>query len=315
MKHKSILYALETWRPIRYKNIKNIYEISNYGRVRNVNTQKILKSYKCHKDDDHLSISLMIKKKYHGKPRSSDKRKTFSIHVLVAVTYIPNPENKPIVHHKDGDPSNNEVNNLMWVTASEHQVLTYELEQRDRKFGEKSPNAKYTTEQYTELAKLMEQNCYTVSELSELTGISVNMIRSFINGDVVWPDARKYYDVSKYDKKQSIDIENMEKAFQLASMNKYSVKEISRLSGVKTSTVSNIVNHSVSKKWDYLYDKYVIPESTRSKPIIVISDKVTRDVIKLLKSGKTPIEIISIMDLPENKAIYGKIYRLSRKYK
>jgi len=42
------------------------------------------------------------------------------IHRLVAQTFIPNPNNKSIVHHKDGNKLNNYVDNLEWVTQSEN---------------------------------------------------------------------------------------------------------------------------------------------------------------------------------------------------
>ena len=46
-----------------------------------------------------------------------------SVHRLVAVAFIPNPDNKPFVHHIDGDSLNNDVSNLMWVTGEEHRAL------------------------------------------------------------------------------------------------------------------------------------------------------------------------------------------------
>ena len=48
------------------------------------------------------------------------KRKTLKIHRLVALQYIPNPENKPQVDHFDRDRSNNHVSNLRWVTSLEN---------------------------------------------------------------------------------------------------------------------------------------------------------------------------------------------------
>ena len=48
------------------------------------------------------------------------KIKTFRIHRLVALHYIPNPENKLEVDHLDRDPSNNHVSNLRWVTRLEN---------------------------------------------------------------------------------------------------------------------------------------------------------------------------------------------------
>lgn len=46
---------------------------------------------------------------------NSYKRRTFIVARLVAMTYIPNPENKPCVCHKDNDKSNNYYKNLYWV--------------------------------------------------------------------------------------------------------------------------------------------------------------------------------------------------------
>lgn len=47
------------------------------------------------------------------------------VHILVAESWIPNPENKPIVMHKDNNKQNNSIDNLKWGTISENTKQAY----------------------------------------------------------------------------------------------------------------------------------------------------------------------------------------------
>ena len=62
------------------------------------------------------------------------KNKFYSVHRLVAETYIPNPENKEQVNHMDGNKTNNMLCNLEWMTRQEN--VTHAVENNFREITE-----------------------------------------------------------------------------------------------------------------------------------------------------------------------------------
>lgn len=85
------------------------YYVYEDGRIQNRKRGTFLKQGK-HKNGYRL-VSL-----YHlGTPKG------FIVHRLVAQAFIPNPDGKPQVNHKDGNKENNHASNLEWMTASENQ--------------------------------------------------------------------------------------------------------------------------------------------------------------------------------------------------
>ena len=86
----------------------NKYEASSDGNIRRVGANKYLSSW----DDTHgyRQINICV----NGKP------KKIKVHKLVAMAFIPNPENKKQVNHKNGNKSDNRVGNLEWATPSEN---------------------------------------------------------------------------------------------------------------------------------------------------------------------------------------------------
>ena len=60
----------------------------------------------------------------------NNKKYRYYLHSLIAITFIPNPKNKPCVNHIDGNRLNNNISNLEWVTYSENVQHAYDTKLR-----------------------------------------------------------------------------------------------------------------------------------------------------------------------------------------
>lgn len=101
---------------------KDIIETSNYavsslGRIKNTKTNRLLNPKEL--GNGYKQVSL--------KMNDTGKFKKEYIHRLVAKYFIENPDNKKEVNHKDGNKSNNNMDNLEWVTPSENQKHKYDV--------------------------------------------------------------------------------------------------------------------------------------------------------------------------------------------
>lgn len=101
---------VEKWRDIA--GYEGIYQVSDHGRV------KTRKKIRTPQKNNRGYMTIMLYK--------SDGGRHFLIHRLVAQAFIPNPENKATVNHKDGVRSNNKVDNLEWATYSENNLHSYQ---------------------------------------------------------------------------------------------------------------------------------------------------------------------------------------------
>lgn len=145
-------------------------------------------------DGDIISLNY----KYSGFPRKlkynrygpylmvNIKGKLKTIHRIVAEAFVPNPDNKPFVNHKDGNKQNNKASNLEWVTRSENQLHAYRvLGVKNKKsnlgnFYGKAFRARPIIQFNKEGVELMRFDC--VRRVQHELGISETGISNCLNG-------------------------------------------------------------------------------------------------------------------------------------
>ena len=103
----------EEWRDI--EGYLGLYQVSNKGRVKSL--ERI--------DSNNHPIKEKILKPGVNQIKwrrvrlcKNGKSKMWSVHRLVALAFIPNPNNYPVINHRDEDGSNNNVENLEWCTVT-----------------------------------------------------------------------------------------------------------------------------------------------------------------------------------------------------
>lgn len=144
-----------------YKDIEgyeDLYQISNYGNVKS-----LPKKWKAgNGSNQHHNGKLLVFSIDKGYARvflfKNENKKRFSVHILVAKHFIPNPENKPEVNHKDGIKINNFVNNLEWNTSKENIKHAFSTGLHKILKGSQVGSSKLTEEQVLYIRNITKNN-------------------------------------------------------------------------------------------------------------------------------------------------------------
>lgn len=167
----------EQWKAI--PGYEGLYEASTLGKIRSVyRYRRVLKPMISSTGYERVDLF------------NNKKRKQYSVHRLVAMTFIPNPEGKPIVNHMDENKLNNSADNLEWVTHVENCHYGTAIARRTERLDyskRRINNARQILACSKPIIQYDKSGNYirewkSATECSKETGFSISGIRSVVRG-------------------------------------------------------------------------------------------------------------------------------------
>lgn len=163
--------SVEQWKPVH--GYEGWYEVSSWGNVRRIRGGRGSK-----KD---CILKSQLRNKYPVVTLSRFGRRSIHyVHRLVAKAFLPNPDSKPEVNHKDGNRTNNRVTNLEWVTCAENSRHAYtvlrSLSPPPRIYGQKHYKSRLTPDQTATICERYAAGGVTQTQLANEYKVSQAMI-------------------------------------------------------------------------------------------------------------------------------------------
>ena len=169
---------MEVWKDI--EGFEGIYQVSSYGNVKGLNRvirrhDGVIQTYKEKILKPTVGAGGYFQKTLHNLKH----RKTMSLHRLVALAFIPNPDGKETVNHIDGCKTNNDIENLEWATKSENTQHAFDIGLKQGSKGVANGRCKLTEKQVLEIReKYIPYKCsfYKLADEYNVNRVSIEYI-------------------------------------------------------------------------------------------------------------------------------------------
>jgi hypothetical protein len=160
----------EIWKDI--KGYEGMYQVSNLGRVKSLKRKG--------RRRDTIMKGVVGNRGYRIIVlRNNKHRQQIVAHRLAAIAFIPNPENKKEVNHKDFDKLNNHVDNLEWCTPKEntrHALYNGRMNWDNAVRGEKHGRSKFTEDQVKGIKSHLRDGIKNQRQLAIEYNVSITTI-------------------------------------------------------------------------------------------------------------------------------------------
>lgn len=168
------------WKDV--PSYEGYYQVSSCGLIKSIS--RVVKYRENHsglRKERILKLNVTKSGYVHAVICIDKVNKTVKVHRLVALAFIPNPENKPCVNHINGIKTDNRVENLEWCTYAENTQHAFKTKLKSGVKGEESHLSKLKTEDIMKIRLLYSEGCHSQNELGKMFNVSQSQIARIIN--------------------------------------------------------------------------------------------------------------------------------------
>jgi hypothetical protein len=172
---------------------KDKYAVTLCGKVYSIKSKKFLSAGLSKRG--YLTVNLY----------QDGEGKTFPVHRLVAMAYLDNPDNLPVVNHKNGDKTDNRVSNLEWCTQKDN--ILHAVETGLQKPIDYDEMRHLSDDEAHEVCSLLDSG-FRVKDICSLLGYSQNTV-SRIKAGITYKEISAEYNFSSVPSSYRISVQKV----------------------------------------------------------------------------------------------------------